>query len=265
MQYNEITSRKNSLIIETSKLADKKHRDKSGMFCADGYKLLEEAIKAKLNICRLFFTGDALQNYGELIEAVACEQKYLVSDEVFAKLTDEKAPQGILTCIEKPEVLFPTENELRDGGFIILDNVQNPLNLGAIIRCAYSLGADKIVLTKGCADPFGAKAVRAAMGALFKCRLFFSDNAWEAAHSLTNLGNRTLCTRLDDTALKLCGFEFLLSDSIVIGNEGHGVSDDTAKACTNSLYIPMNEGAESLNAATAAAITIWEMKKSQLL
>lgn len=262
MEYTEITSRKNNLIIQASQLEDKKFRDKQKLFCAEGYKLLEEAINAKMKIERIFFTKSALDKYSALISASGCDKLYLVSEEVYNKLSSEQAPQGIVSSIKLPELCVPELCDIQAGGFIILDSVQNPQNLGAVIRCAYSLGVKKIVLTSGCADTFGPKAVRAAMGAVFKSQLFYVPEACQIAKALKECGLRTFCTCLERDSAKLGGFEFLPTDSIVIGNEGHGVSLQTRLSCTNTVFIPMVNGAESLNAATAAAITIWEMKKS---
>ncbi len=264
MFYTLITSRKNSLMIETSLLSDKKHRDKANLFCADGIKLLEEALNSKLEISRIFFTQNALDNYAGLLANAPCNEKYLVTDEVFQKLTDEKSPQGILTCIKKPQLSCPDDNQILDGGFVILDCLQNPLNLGAILRCAYSLGSNKIVLTPGCADPFGQKAVRAAMGSLFKVQLYNVSSTLEFCKTLQVKNNRVLCTSLTGNAKKIGQFEFKKTDSIIIGNEGHGVDETTASMCSERLFIPMIPDAESLNAATAAAITLWEMNKSVL-
>lgn len=262
MEYTEITSRKNPSVTDAVKLKDKKNRDRLGMFYAEGCKLLEEVISAEIPVKRLFFTQSALKSYSGLAEQCgkSCE-KFLVSDEVYEKLTDEKAPQGLFFCAKIPEKLIPDENLLKEGGFVILDEVQNPQNLGAIIRSAFALRADKIVITHGCADPYGSKALRAAMGGIFKSKLYFAQSALEFIEKLNFLGCRTICTRLSEDSEKLGAFEFKPDDSIVIGNEGHGVSDATANACTHCLYIPMKEGAESLNAACAAAITVWEMKK----
>ena len=262
MEYTGITPRKNPSVTDAVKLKDKKNRDRLGLFYAEGYKLLEEVISAKIPVNKLFFTESALQTYPALIEKSGenCE-KFLVSDEVYGKLTDEKAPQGLFFCAKTPERLLPDGSSLRDGGFVILDEVQNPQNLGAIIRSAFALRADKIVITNGCADPYGPKALRAAMGAIFRSKLYFAENAFGFIEELEKNGCRTICTRLSKDSEKLGSFEFKAGDSIVIGNEGHGVGDMTAKVCAHSLYIPMNDGAESLNAACAAAITIWEMKK----
>ena len=263
--YSEITSRKNEKIIWASKLSEKKHRDKEGVFFCEGSKLLEEAILSGMNVKKVFFTQKALEHFQNLLSSCNCDEYYLVSDEVYEKLSVEEAPQGIFSIIEKPSHHIFTQNELLEGGFIILEDIQNPLNLGAIFRCAYSLGGKRIILSAKCADVYSSKTLRSGMGSIFKTDFIICDDICDFIENQKNLGNRVFCTHLHSESLMLGAFDFLPGDSIVIGNEGHGVSDKTVSACTLSVIIPMEDGAESLNAATASSILIWEMNKSKLI
>lgn len=263
--FCEITSRKNEKIVSASKLADKKTRDKEGLFFTEGIKLFLEAVEAGFEIERLFFTAKAFELYCDDLSKAGCDECYLVSDEVYEKLSEESSPQGVFAVIKKKAVSALLEQSIKDGGFIILEDIQNPQNLGAIIRCAFSLGGTKIVMTKGCADLYNPKTLRSAMGSVFKASIHICDDIGWFIEKLSAIGNRVLCTHLHADALPLGSFEFKESDSVVIGNEGHGVCDDTVKKCTSSVIIPMVENAESLNAATASSIIIWEMNKSKLL
>lgn len=265
MVITEITSRKNDRITWASKLHDKKHRDRENLFICEGAKLIEEASASGLSVKCLFFTKKAKETYSSLIEKANAEQGYLVTDEVFEKLTSEDAPQGIIAVIEKPYSEPFSAESIKEGGFIILEDIQNPLNLGAIFRCAYSLGGVKIVLSKGCADVFGTKTLRSAMGSIFKSHFFICPDICVFIETLKNSGGRVYCTHLHSDSKTLGSFEFEESDSIVIGNEGHGVSERTLSYCDGSVIIPMTRGAESLNAATASGIVIWEMNKKKLL
>lgn len=259
--YNEITSRKNEKIIWASKLSDKRKRDAEGVFATDGVKLLEEAVLSGLLVEKIFFTSKALSQYREVLEKASAKEYFLVSDEVFEKLTDELSPQGIFSVIRKPDIFSFSENSINDGGFIILDDIQNPLNLGAIFRCAYSLGSTKIILSKGCADVYNPKTLRCAMGSIFKCNFEVCEDICAFIEKLKQNG-RVFCTHLHSDSHVLGSFAFRKGDSIVMGNEGHGISEKVLSACTGSVIIPMNEGAESLNAAAASAIIIWEMNKT---
>ena len=265
MNFTEITSRKNKTVIDCAALLkDKKARDNSGTFAVEGIKLLNEAILSGLEIISVFFTEKAKVLYENILEDISCTQLFLVTDEVYEKMTDESAPQGILAVIKKPSPETLTDESLKEGSFVLLEDIQNPLNIGAVLRCCYSMGFEKIIFSKGCADIYNPKCARAAMGSLFKVKAYFTDNLCEGAKALISVGNRVFCTSLNERSLKLGTFEFSDTDCFVIGNEGHGASDNLMNICSHSLFIPMNEGAESLNAATAAAIVMWEIKRKTL-
>lgn len=264
LNFCEIMSRKNDKIIWASKLSDKKNRDREGVFFVEGFKLLEEAVLAGLDVEKIFFTENALEKYFDLLEKSRCGECYLVSDEVYEKISNEDSPQGVFSVIKKPCEKEFSEEEIKDGGFIILEDMQNPQNLGAVFRCSYSLGGKKIILTDKCADVYNPKTLRSGMGSIFKCEFLVVKDICAFIEKQKVLGNRVLCTHLHSDSYVLGEFKFDASDSIVIGNEGHGVSDSVVSACDGSVIIPMAEGAESLNAATASSIIIWEMNKAKL-
>ncbi|MBQ8759504.1 MAG: RNA methyltransferase, partial [Clostridia bacterium] len=252
-------------VTDTAELSkSKKARDASGVFTIEGIKLFDEAVLSGMEIKSVFFTEKALSIYGAKLEGLTNAEHYLVTDEVYEKLSDESAPQGILAIVKKPLSEDFTEASLKEGSFVLLEDIQNPLNIGAILRCCYSMGFEKVVFSEGCADVYSPKCARAAMGSLFKIKAYFSDDLSETARALSEHGCRVFCTSLGERSVKLGSFDFVSSDCFVIGNEGHGASDTLMNACSHSLFIPMNEGAESLNAATAAAIVMWEMKKDTL-
>lgn len=265
MRYTELTSRKNKTVTDAAELSkSKKARDTSGVFPIEGIKLFDEALLSGLEIKSVFFTEKAASLYSDRLEALTDAELYLVTDEVYEKLSDESAPQGILAIVKKPSSEAFTEESLKEGSFVLLEDIQNPLNIGAILRCCYSMGFEKVVFSGSCADIYSPKCARSAMGSLFKIKAYFSDDLAETARALAEKGNRVFCTSLGRRSVKLGSFEFEATDSFVIGNEGHGASDTLMNACSHCLFIPMNEGAESLNAATAAAIVMWEMKKNIL-
>ncbi len=265
MNFAEITSRKNEKIIWASKLSDKKTRDKEKVFFTEGAKLLEEVILSGLCIKRLFFTKKAHDSFGTLLDKAACDECYLVSDEVYEKITDETSPQGIFACIEKPDSVVFSDSDIKNGSFIILEDIQNPQNLGAIFRCAHSLGASRLMLSSRCADVYSPKTLRSSMGSVFKCDFSVCDDLPQFIEKLKSQGNDVYCTHLHSKAKTLGSFDFKPSDSLVIGNEGNGISKQVLDCCTHSVIIPMVKNAESLNAATASSILIWEMNKNKLL
>ena len=123
MNYSEITSRKNKLISDMCKLYEKKERDKSGLFLIEGIKLLREAVLSGINIKKIFYTKKALDTYTEDISGLTLAEHFLVSDEVYSKLSDESSPQGIICCcLKKEKLTSPTETDYKDGSFLILEN-----------------------------------------------------------------------------------------------------------------------------------------------
>lgn len=265
MFFNEISSRKNERILNASRLHDKKTRDKEGLFFTEGFKLLQEALYSHLTVDSIFFTKKALSEYSDLIEKSKCDSLYLVTDEVYDKLSCEDSPQGIFAVIRKRDISSFDKTSIKEGGFLLLEDIQNPLNLGAIFRCAYSLGCSKIVMTKECVDVYNPKVLRGAMGSIFKTQFIYCDNFSDFIRDLQTSGNRVFCTHLHSESVCLGSFDFMESDSIVIGNEGRGIKQETVNLCSDCVIIPMQKGAESLNAATAASVILWEKNRNKLI
>ena len=260
--YTLLSSRKNPSVLAAASLScDKKARDRTSLFALEGQKLLCEALDAGLAVETVFFTENAAARYAGLLNRAANAAHYLVTDEVFEKLSTESAPQGIYACVRKPERTGLLSEELPSGGLLLLDGLQNPANLGAIFRSAYALGFQKVVLSEDCADAYAPKAVRAAMGSLFRLAVYRETELSKVIDALQERGNRVFCTLLSDKSVKLGSTAFLPTDSFVIGNEGHGASESVKNACRHSLYIPMADGAESLNAAAAASSLLWEVRR----
>lgn len=262
MEYTVITSRKNEAVNRARLLSvDKKARESEGLFAVEGCKLLREVLQSGLAVSSVFFTDKALSAYAPLLESIPHAALYRVTDEVFDRLTTESAPQGLYACVQKPHVPSLSDTVLSDGGFLFLDDVQNPANLGAIVRSAFAFGFDKIVYSASSADPYAPKTLRAAMGSLFRVQLYRSESLAEDVRALCVHGHRVFCTLLSDKSMRLGSTVFVPTDSFVIGNEGHGASPAVAAACSHSLYIPMSVGAESLNAAAAATVVLWEANR----
>ena len=153
---------------------------------------------------------------------------------------------------------------------ILLDAVRDPLNVGAIIRSAAALGVGHLILSADCADIYHPRAVRAAMGPLFSLPITRVDDLAGTVRALREGGRSVYAAALDDTALRLGSSEWAMelrssprALCAVIGNEGHGISEDVLRACTRSVYIPMEADTESLNAGVAAALLMWELCKKE--
>ena len=261
-----ITSRQNARVMDLVKLNDRKHRKTSGCFRFDGVKLTQEAMRTGLPIRMLFLkSSEAERRLREL-----CDQGQelpdeteilLLEDSLFDRISEENAPEGVIcVCPHLPLHRVSPDCALTDlkARIVALESVRDPSNLGAIIRSAAAFDTDVLLISEDCADIYNAKTVRASMGTLFSQKIVRVPNLPDAIAQLRAQGRRVFAAALDRGAMQLGSFAKQRGDCVVIGNEGHGLSQQTISACDACVYIPMGERAESLNAAVAASILMWE-------
>lgn len=248
-----LTSRQNPLCAHVRKLcAQSRYRREAGEYLADGRKLWEEAVRWRAPIRRLITTPETQVERPRGVEHTE------VSGELMAYLSPMESPQGLLFTLAIPEKTPPV---LEGKRYLVLDGLQDPGNVGTIWRTADALGADGLFLLNHCADPYGPKTVRAAMGASFRLP------AWEITleelrELLQEAGIPLYAAALGTNSIDITKAG-LGSCAMVVGNEGHGVSREVLDACDGQVIIPMRPRCESLNAATAAAILLWEMGRSE--
>ncbi len=268
-----IVSRQNPLVKTVCALTDKKKRRECGWFRLDGKKLFCEAVTCGITPVYVFVRCEE----NEAIPAFVLDDCRIctsrepvivpVSTSVFEKISEEKSPEGILTVVKTDAVCHRTVSaaELREmlipGEKILLaEALRDPGNLGTVIRSCAALGIDRLILSEDCADLYHARTLRAAMGAIFRlsvCTVPCEEFA-DVIGVLRGQGRRVYAAALHRDAQKVGEFALRRGDCFVIGNEGHGLSECTVRACDGCAVIPMREGSESLNAAAAAAICIWE-------
>lgn len=244
-----ITSRKNPLLQQVRKLlTSRKERENTGLFAADGTKLLQEAIRWCPGLDTVILTRDVAIDIPEGVKIVE------VPEDVMASVSPMEAPQGALFLCRMPEKkpFAPV------AGMLLLDGIQDPGNLGTILRTADALQIP-VALLEGCADPYSHKVVRASMGAVF--RMDVVQTTWAEVRSACQAaGIPVAVTALTDTACDLREAA-LTQMAVVIGSEGQGVRREILDSAEQKLIIPMNPNCESLNAAVAAAIVMWQMKR----
>lgn len=246
----KITSRKNPLLQHVRKLlTSRSYREKSGEYAADGVKLLAEAIKWTPETLRTVLVTESVQ-VDDLPEQVRLVE---IPDDVMEQISPMEAPQGALfTCALPEQADFYPANR-----FLVLDGIQDPGNLGTILRTADALEIP-VVLTPGCADAYNPKTVRATMGAIFRSRPQWAEQEL-LLETCRQQGIPLFVTALSDRAVDLRHAD-LQKAAMVIGSEGRGVGEFFLSHADQELIIPMNPRCESLNAAIAAAIVMWEMK-----
>ena len=249
MMETRITARKNPLLQQVRKLlSSRKERENSGLFVADGTKLLQEAVR--------FWPGLDTVILSDGVEAEVPEQVRLirVPGDVMESISPMETPQGALFLCKLPE----PKPFVPVPGMLILDGIQDPGNVGTILRTADALDVP-VVLLEGCADSYSHKVVRASMGAVFRTPVLQSTWA-EVRSACIAAGIPVAVAALSSRAKDLRQAE-LKGMAVVIGSEGRGVRPEILEAADGELIIPMNPHCESLNAAIAAAIVMWQMKQ----
>ena len=244
-----ITARKNPLLQQVKKLfASRKERENAGLFAADGTKLLQEAVR--------YYPGLDTVILSDGVEAqVPADVKLVrVPQDVMASISPMEAPQGAIFLCRLPEV----QPVVAAAPMLLLDGIQDPGNLGTMLRTADALKVP-VVLLEGCADPYNHKVVRASMGAVFRTPVV--QSTWdEVSAVLRQAGIPVAVTALSDRAYDIRRAQ-VEKMAVVIGSEGRGVRPEILAAADHELIIPMNENCESLNAAVAASIVLWQMQQ----
>lgn len=243
-----ITARKNPLLQQVRRLlTSRREREQAGLFVADGTKLLQEAVHYYPGLDTVILSDGVEAQVPEHVKVVR------VPEEVMASVSPMETPQGALFLCR-----LPGKTEFRPkAGMLLLDGIQDPGNLGTILRTADALDIP-VALLEGCADPYSHKVVRSSMGAVFRTPVI--QTTWEEAKTACSQENIPIAvTALSDKAQDLRDAP-LSRMAVVIGSEGRGVRQEILDAADAQLIIPMNPHCESLNAAVAAAIVMWQMK-----
>lgn len=255
-----ITSVHNKFIKEAAALlAKKKERDRRGLFVVEGVKLFEEAPAER--IVQVYIADSArpqlAAQYGEKLKSLPCE---IVSDEVFEKMSDTVTPQGILCLMRQysyniEEIL--SKEKKKHMLFILLEDLQDPGNLGTIFRTAEAAGADGVVMSSRTADIYNPKTIRSTMGSVYRVPFFYEADLSSIIRRLRKAGVSVYAAHLSGKAdYDVCDYRG--STAFLIGNEGRGLREETAAAADERIRLPMEGQVESLNAAVASSILLYE-------
>jgi TrmH family RNA methyltransferase len=257
-----IESKENNLYKETKKLKERKGREKSNKYIIEGFRLIEEAFRANLNIEYIFVDDENNKRIEEYLGKYLNENVkiYGLKDKLIKELCSTEKPQGVVAVVKKNTI---TLNE-KGSFYLLCDKLQDPGNLGTIIRTAHAAGVDGIILTKGTVDVYNEKTIRASMGSLFHVPVIYDDKDNTIIKSLCNRGFSLLATSLEGDK---DFFEEDLSGNLIIsvGNEGNGVSKEIYELSNKKVKIPMPGGAESLNVAIATSIILYEKVRQNKL
>ena len=259
-----ISSKDNEIVKNIKKLKEKKYRDLENKFIVEGIKLVEEAIQENADIKQIVVCDDDVQEGNlskEYMYKIAKYDCIYVTAKVFQVLSDVKTPQGILAVIEKKNT--NTTLDFSQDIIIALDDIQDPGNLGTILRTVDSAGLNQIILSKNSADAFNPKVVRSTMGAIFRVNIIIAENLEEMLKQAQKNKFEIMVTSLD-TQNSIYDIKFK-NKVIVIGNEANGVSKPIQDMADKKVKIPMLGKTESLNASVAASIMIYEYVRGKII
>jgi len=215
-----------------------------------------------VQIKELYITESAMEKYSEYIRPVekVAERCFVVSEEIAEKLSDTKGNQGVF-CICKMLDKKTNIGKIKyNGKYIALEDVSNPSNFGAVVRTSEAVGLDGVIVSGGC-DIYNPKSLRASMGSLFRLQVVVEENLPQLLCQLRENGVKVYSGVPDSSALKITEADMSGGVVCVIGNEGNGITEETKASSSQLVTIPMKGRAESLNAAAAASILIWEMMR----
>jgi len=258
-----IVSAANKKIKLAASLKQKKHRDQEGLFLAEGIRLVEAAADAGWPAAYCLYTPDVMgaergRVLIERLEQMGCPVCQVTKD-LYDKVSDTKEPQGVMLVLHKKAAdLKDLEKIEETPHIIVLDQLQDPGNVGTIIRTADASGCSAIILTKNSADVYAGKTVRAAMGSLFHLPVISDVSSADLLAFLSQKGISLQAAALDATAKPYFSVDFTSPTAVAFGNEGNGLSEEILSGAAQRIFIPMEGQSESLNVATAAAVVLFE-------
>ncbi|HAH79200.1 MAG TPA: RNA methyltransferase [Ruminococcaceae bacterium] len=262
----ELTSRRNELVKTIARLSGSAaYRKKKRLFVAEGARLCADAARSGIRPAVLLYTARAAERYESYLSPVraASRAEYRISPSVASFLAGTGTTQGVFCVCALPEPLRGLPRAEDGRHCLVLENIRDPANLGAVLRTAEALGFGGVLLTGTCCDAYAPKALRAGMGAAFRVPLFTAADSPGAVRRLNESGFSTFAAVPDADALPVTALRFEAPAAVAVGNEGSGLLPETVRACSRRITIPMAGRAESLNAAASAAILMWEMMRGR--
>ena len=262
----KISSKDNSLVKHIKRLKEKKYRDEYGEYVVEGLKLIKEAIQENADIKHIVVC-DGCDN-SEMIEShlkyeMARLDFIYVPQNIFKMISDVENPQGVLAVIGKTKYTnIEADINLSEDIILALDDIQDPGNLGTILRTADSVGLKQILVSKGTADSYNPKVVRSTMGAIFRVNVIECDNLKETLKDLQSKDYKVMTTSLK--AKKSIYEVHYKKKIIVIGNEANGVSKEILNLADEKVIIPMLGKTESLNASVATGVILYEYVRQKI-
>lgn len=240
-----------------------RERDSAGVFLAEGFKMFEEAPAGSL--AEAYVTREALEKLQmrpELREKLDSVPWEVVSDNIFAKMSDTRTPQGILFVVRQPGYTLEQLLDTPAPFLVLLENLQDPGNLGTILRTGEGAGITGVIASRDTVDVFHPKTIRATMGSVFRVPFLYAEDMGQVMAELHERGIHTYAAHLEGRRY-YDDFSFREGTAFLIGNEGNGLRRETAELAEEYIRIPMEGKVESLNAAVAASLLMYEVHRQR--
>ena len=260
---NIISSKDNELVKNIKKLKDKKYRDLENVYIVEGIKMVKEAILENASIRQIIICDDCEKSdliSKEMMYEIAKYDCIYVTNKIFKYITEVQTPQGVMAIIEKNNK--DKEINYNEDIIVVLDDIQDPGNLGTILRTVDSIGLSQILVSKGTADAYNPKVVRSTMGAIYRVKVIECDNLKETLKEIKKNKFKILVTSLDDSK-SVYDIKYY-KKVIIIGNEANGVEEEIVKLADEKIKIPMLGKTESLNASVATGVVLYEYVRQKI-
>ncbi|SCY80262.1 RNA methyltransferase, TrmH family [Alkaliphilus peptidifermentans DSM 18978] len=260
LEYQVITSEQNPIIKHIKGLKLKKNRIKYNSYLVEGVRIIDEAIRHQAQMERVVFCSSLVNVEGGRKLLMQAQKKYTVNEitpELMKKLSDTENPQGIIAVAQNQNNSLEAININHQATIVILDRIQDPGNLGTIIRTAEAAGTDGIILTKGSVDPYNSKTIRGTMGALFHIPVIICNDNDEWIEFIKKYKFKLFASHLE-TNQSYDDIEYPEKTAIIIGNEANGIDEKLLKIADEAIKIPIYGKIESLNASVAAGLLMYK-------
>lgn len=261
----QITSRDNQYVKQVRRLlGETKYRRQTGLYALEGARLCGDAALSGVDVQTVLVTPHAAELYSDILHRLEDTGAKIVgiTDDLSRYMGDTTSPQGLFCICKTLDKTVGLDTIEKNGKFLALENLQDPANLGAIIRTAEALGVRGILISAGCCDRYNPKVLRASMGGVFRLPLIEVASMPEALTTLQAQGMTAYACVVDADAESVQSVSFSAGSIAVIGNEGNGLTAETKQACKKAVTIRMIGRAESLNASVAASLIAWEMMRN---
>ena len=236
-----ITSKDNKRVKYVKKLiASASFRRSESLFTAEGLRLCGDALRSGVTVESAYFSEDFCEKHGDFVERAekSAGKCFVLKNGIFSALCDTKTPQGVLFVIKTLDKTLDFDKMKKNGNIVALENIQDPANLGTILRSAEAFGVDGVVLSRDCCDIYAPKVIRGSMGAVFRQPFEIVDDLPAFIRGFNRVGT-SYAAVLDRDSVPLGDCDFSVASLCAVGNEGNGLTDAVVAACTKKVFIPM--------------------------